>query len=56
MVSRLIVLDKCPRVRPIGIGEALHCILAKVVALVTRADLEDVCGACAVVWRVQSML
>ena len=44
MVSRLIALDKCPGVCPIGIGEALRHILCKVIALATRTDLEDVCG------------
>ena len=41
MANRLIALDKCPGVRPIG---ALRHILGKVVALATRADLEEVCG------------
>ena len=44
MASRLIALDKCPGVRPIGVGEALRCILCKVIALATLTDLEDVCG------------
>ena len=44
MASRLIALDECPGVHPIGIGEALRRILCKVVALASRGDLEDVCG------------
>ena len=39
MANRLIALDKCPGVHPIGIGEALRHV-----ALATRADLEEVCG------------
>ena len=44
MTSQLIALDKCPGVRPIGVGEALRHILCKVSTLATRTDLEDVCG------------
>ena len=43
MANRLIALNKCPRVRPIGIGEAPSRILAKVVLFATRSDVEE-CG------------
>ena len=45
MSCRLLALDKCPGVRPIGVGEVLQRILCKVVAMATCADLEDVCSA-----------
>ncbi len=45
MSSRLIVLDKCPGVRPVGVGETLRRIVGKVICLVTRLDAEKVCGA-----------
>ena len=42
--NRLIALDKCPGVRPIGIGETLRRIIGKAVCSATRADIEVMCG------------
>ena len=41
--GRLIALDKCPCVRPIGIGECLLRIFCKRVAEFTKLDLEETC-------------
>ena len=44
MTSRMIALDKCPGVRPIGIGETLRRIIRKTVCLATKGDIEELCG------------
>ena len=44
VANRLIALDKCPGVRPIGIGETLRRIIGKVVCLTARVDAELACG------------
>ena len=45
MSSRLFALDKCPSVHPIVTEEALHRILGKTIAMITRCDLKLVCSA-----------
>ena len=45
VVNRLIGLDKCPGVRPIGIGETLRCVVGKAVCYATRVDFELACGS-----------
>jgi hypothetical protein len=37
--SRLVALDKCPGVRPIGVGECLRRLIGKVVALKTKHEV-----------------
>ena len=53
MAGRLIALDKCPGVHPIGVIVALQHILCKIVALATLANLEDMFGVvclCSGLW------
>ena len=44
MVCRLIALDKCPGICPIGIGEQPRRIFSEVIAMVTCMDVEELCG------------
>ena len=41
---RLIAIDKCPGVRPIGVGETLRRVVGKIVCMLTRPDAEEVAG------------
>ena len=45
MSGRLIALDKCPGVRPIGIGECLRRIMRNCMAEATKNNLEETCGS-----------
>ena len=44
LASRLIALDKCPGVRPIGIGDTARRIIAKAVLFITRPDIQEATG------------
>ena len=44
VASRLIPLDKCPGVRPIGVGEVPRRIIAKAVLKVIGRDIEEAAG------------
>ena len=44
LASHFIALDKCPGIRPIGIGENHRRIIAKGVLLITRSDLQYAAG------------
>ena len=44
IANRLIALDKCPGVCPIGIGECLRHVLGRVLALVTGWEAQSASG------------
>ncbi len=44
MSGRLLALDKCPGIRPIGIGETFRRLMAKLVIAVTRNEAQIACG------------
>ena len=43
--SRLVALDKCPGIRPIGIGEVVRRIIGKAIMRTVRYDLQDAVGS-----------
>eukprot|EP00820_Chromera_velia_P029780 Cvel_12639.t1-p1 / transcript=Cvel_12639.t1 / gene=Cvel_12639 / organism=Chromera_velia_CCMP2878 / gene_product=Keratin-associated protein 5-4, putative / transcript_product=Keratin-associated protein 5-4, putative / location=Cvel_scaffold835:1-894(-) / protein_length=298 / sequence_SO=supercontig / SO=protein_coding / is_pseudo=false len=45
IACRLVALDKCPGVRPVGIGETIRRLLGKAVMKETREELQEACGA-----------
>ena len=45
VACRLIPLDKCPGVRPIGVGEVPRCIIAKAVLRTIGKDVEEAAGS-----------
>ena len=44
MLGRLIGLDKCPGVMPLGVGEIWRQMLAKCVLVVTGAEAKEAYG------------
>ena len=44
VACRLIALDKCPGVRPIGIGETLRRIIGKALYFTLKYDIQDAVG------------
>ena len=43
--SRLVALDKCPGIRPIGIGEVVRRIIGKAIMRIVKHDLQDAVGS-----------
>ncbi|XP_019860066.1 PREDICTED: uncharacterized protein LOC109588333 [Amphimedon queenslandica] len=45
LVCRLIALNKCPGVRPIGVCETVRQVISKAILMVTKDDLREAAGA-----------
>ena len=45
LACRLIALDKCSGVRPIGICECARRIISKAILIVTKGDVQEVAGS-----------
>ena len=54
MSSRLIVLDKSPGIRPVGIGETWRRLLAKCLLRVMGQEIKVACGTERLAWGVES--
>ena len=44
VACRLIALDKCPGVRPIGIGEVARRIIGKAIARILADEIQEITG------------
>ena len=44
MANRLVALNKCPGVRPVGIGEIWRRLFAKTVLILAGEEAKEVCG------------
>eukprot|EP00957_Ditylum_brightwellii_P181560 13829941-Ditylum_brightwellii.AAC.1 len=44
MACRLVALDKCPGTRPVGIGEIIRRMVAKMVIRATGDEAKVACG------------
>ena len=44
VASKLIALDKCPGIRPIGVGETVRRIINKAISSVIKDDVQEVAG------------
>ena len=45
VACRLVALDKCPGVRPVGIREVPCCIISKAILVVIRSDIREMVGS-----------
>lgn len=50
VAGRLIALDKCPGIRPIGVGEALRRIIARSITAVLKDDIRKAAGHTTLWW------